>query len=55
MQQRALFFEGNRFFRARKNVELIHNQLCDDIEEVGASHVVQVVTYAAIVVKQQAC
>lgn len=51
MQQRALFFEGNRLFRARKNVEFLCNQLYDGVEEAGASHVVQVVTYAAPVCK----
>ncbi|XP_059063854.1 uncharacterized protein LOC131856294 [Cryptomeria japonica] len=34
-----------------KNTEFFHSQLCDSIEEVGASHVVQVVTDAAPVCK----
>ncbi|XP_059076405.1 uncharacterized protein LOC131078326 [Cryptomeria japonica] len=34
-----------------KNAEFLHSQLCDSIEEVGASHVVQVVTDAAPVCK----
>ncbi|XP_059078050.1 uncharacterized protein LOC131876626 [Cryptomeria japonica] len=34
-----------------KNVEFLHSQLCDSIEEVGASHVVQVVTDVAPVCK----
>ncbi|XP_057825358.2 uncharacterized protein LOC131037296 [Cryptomeria japonica] len=37
--------------RQEKNVEFLHNQLCDNIDEVGASHVVQVVTNAALVYK----
>lgn len=44
MQQRPLYFEGNRLFGEIKNAAFLHNQLCDSIEEVGASYVVQVVT-----------
>ncbi|XP_059067582.1 uncharacterized protein LOC131858371 [Cryptomeria japonica] len=35
----------------KKNARFLHSQLCDSIEEVGASHVVQVVTDAAPVCK----
>lgn len=37
--------------RQEKNVEFLYNQLCDGIEEVGASHVVQIVTDVALVCK----
>ena len=49
--------KGPYFFKAidcsgqEKNAEFLHSQLCDSIEEVGASHVVQVVTDAALVCK----
>lgn len=37
--------------RKEKNAEFLHNQLCDNIEEVGASHVAEVVTDATFVCK----
>lgn len=35
----------------QKNAKFLFNQLCDDIEEVGASHIVQIVTDVAPVCK----
>lgn len=40
--------KGPHFLKA---IEFLHHQLCDDIEEVSASHVVHVVSNAALVCK----